>query len=178
MTPNGEHLKEDSSASPSTGQRLGQTESKTWRFLIFQWWLSTLTLRLGKAPSARGKFPIPPTSMTRKSCWAPRPRSPPDRATSNRPTPSPSPSEGASGPWTRTRTDTDHRWSRAPSGSSRPHPGPCPGSALARCPLRCRPGPLPRVTSGSPCCPVSAPPCRSTYVPCGMQMWWVLRLQL
>lgn len=174
MTPNGEHLKEDSSASPSIGKRLGHTDNKTWRFFIFRRWRSTLMLPSGKAPSVRGKFQISPTSKIRKSFWTPAPQSPQGRATSNRLTPSPSTSEGASGPWMRIRTDTDRRWSQAPSGSWQPHPTPRPGSAWARCPPRCRPAPYLRLTSGSPCCPVSAPPCRSTFAPCGMQMWWVL----
>lgn len=151
---------------------LGQTD-KTWRFLIPQRWLSTRMLPSAKARWARGKFPIPPTSRTRRSCWAPRPPSPAGRATSSRRTPSPSTSEAASGPWTRTRTDTDHRWSRAPSGSWRPHPIPCPVSTWARWPPRCRPRSRRRVTSGSPWCPASAPPCRSTSVLCGTRTWWV-----
>lgn len=126
-----------------------------------------------KAPSVRGKFPTPQTFTTRRNYWLPGPMSPWGRATSNRLTPSPSPSEGASGPWTRTRTDIDHRWNRAPWGSWKPHPDHRPDSAWAPCPPRCRQGRLPPLTFGSLCCPVSAPPCRSTSVHCGMHMWWV-----
>lgn len=154
----------------STGKRV---DSKTWSFFIFQRWRSTLTLLLTKAPFARGKFQISPSSRTRKSFWTPAPRSPRGRVTSSRPTRSPSTSGGASALWMRTRTDTDPRSSRAPSASWQPHPTPRPGSAWARCPPRCHPAPYLPLTSGSPWCRASAPRRRSTFAPCGTRMWWV-----
>lgn len=178
MTPNGQDLKEELfSVSIHRKAARPDRESDLEIFLIFQWWLLTLMLPLGKAPLARGKFLYPPASRTRRSYWAQQPPSPPGRATSNHLTLSPWTSEGVSAPWMRTRTDTDHLLNRAPLGNW-PHPDPRPGFSWDSCPLRCHRAPTPRVTSGSPCCPVSVPAGPSIFVPCGMQMWWVPRSYL
>lgn len=152
--------------------------SKTREFICTeeQWWPSTLTPLLRKAPWAKERCPTPLTSRTPRSYWAAGPRSPRARATSRNPTPSRSTSAAACALWMRTKMGTGHRSSPAPWGSWRPHPSRRPAWASVRCPPRFPRARSRPVTCGWLCWRASAPRRRSTSTRCGTPVWWVFRM--